>query len=125
MHDRDQWAAQQTAFLEGYRALFVEEWRRKRISNVDMARSLGKSVSLVNKLKAGRVPLTSRLVDQFVAVLGIDPTRALFAVGILGNYLYYFDPQFIQSFPKAILLCQEFVEQYASLHPAECEKAAA
>ncbi|RYE97924.1 MAG: hypothetical protein EOO77_38150, partial [Oxalobacteraceae bacterium] len=52
--------------MNRYRLLFVEEWRRQRFTNAQMAKRLGKSLSLTNKLKAGTTPLTAPVIDKFV-----------------------------------------------------------
>lgn len=88
--------------LDRYRKLFVEEWRRQRITNVDMACRLGRSLSLVNKLKKGSTPLTGPIIDQFIRILGIDPIRAMFAVDIAQSHMSYFDPKFQSACTTAI-----------------------
>ena len=53
----------------------MAEWRLKKVTNAEMARRLGKSLSLVNKIRAGQTPFTGRLIDQFVDILPVSYTH--------------------------------------------------
>lgn len=102
MRDLEQTDGHKQERMNRYRLLFVEEWRRQRFTNAQMAIRLGKSLSLTNKLKAGTTPLTAPVIDKFVEVLGINPIRAMFAVDIAMSHMSYFDPAFQSACTTAI-----------------------
>lgn len=83
-------------------ALFMAEWCLKKVTNAEMARRLGKSLSLVNKIRAGQTPFTGRLIDQFVDILQIDPVRAYIAVDILHEPMVYYSPRFATAVTKSL-----------------------
>ena len=112
MRDLEQTESQRIERQDRFRRLFVEEWRRQRITNVDMAKRLGRSLSLTNKLKAGTTPLTGPIIDQFVQVLGIDPIRAMFAVDIALSHLSYFDPKFQSACTTALSFFEKITVEF-------------
>lgn len=89
---------------KGFHTLFLIEWKRQGITNPEMARRLGRSASLVNKIKGGRAPLTGVLIDQLADILEINVVRAYFAVEILKEPMIYFDPAFNASINKTMTL---------------------
>ena len=80
----------------------MAEWRLKKVTNAEMARRLGKSLSLVNKIRAGQTPFTGRLTDQFVDILQIDPVRAYIAVDILHEPMVYDSPRFATAVTESL-----------------------
>lgn len=112
MRDLEPTETQRIARLDRFRKLFVEEWRRQRITNVDMAQRLGRSLSLTNKLKAGATPLTGPIIDQFVQVLGIHPIRAMFAVDIAHDHMSYFDPRWQSACTTAISFLDKVIVEF-------------
>lgn len=98
--------------MNRYRLLFVEEWRRQRFTNAQMAKRLGKSLSLTNKLKAGTTPLTAPVIDKFVEVLGINPIRAMFAVDIAMSHMSYFDPAFQSACTTALTFFDQVMVEF-------------
>lgn len=112
MRDLEQTEGQKQERLNRYRLLFVEEWRRQRFTNAQMAMRLGKSLSLTNKLKAGTTPLTAPVIDKFVEVLGIDPIRAMFAVDIAMSHMSYFDPGFQSACATAIKFFDQVLVEF-------------
>lgn len=112
MRDLEQTDGQNQERMNRYRLLFVEEWRRQRFTNVEMARLLGKSLSLTNKLKAGTTPLTAPIIDRFVEVLGIDPIRAMFAVDIALSHTCYFEPGFQSACTTAIKFFDQVMVEF-------------
>lgn len=112
MRDLEQTEGQKQERLNRYRLLFVEEWRRQRFTNAQMATRLGKSLSLTNKLKAGTTPLTAAVIDKFVEVLGIDPIRAMFAVDIAMSHMSYYDPAFQSACTTAITFFDQVIVEF-------------
>lgn len=96
----------------GFLTLFREEWRRRGLTNPEVANRLGRSLSLVVKIKAGRTPLTGHLIDQLAEILEIDVIRAFFAVDILNEPMIYFDPVFLQSLNKTMTLYEGMLTDY-------------
>lgn len=97
---------------KGFHTLFLIEWRRRGITNPEMARRLGRSPSLVNKIKGGRAPLTGLLIDQLAEILEINVVRAYFAVEILKEPMIYFDPVFDASINKTMALYAALLADY-------------
>jgi hypothetical protein len=112
MRDLEQTDGQKQERMNRYRLLFVEEWRRQRFTNAQMAIRLGKSLSLTNKLKAGTTPLTAPVIDKFVEVLGINPIRAMFAVDIAMSHMSYFDPAFQSACTTAITFFDQVMVEF-------------
>ena len=112
MRDLEQTEGQKKERMNRYRLLFVEEWRRQRFTNAEMAIRLGKSLSLTNKLKAGTTPLTAPVIDKFVEVLGINPIRAMFAVDIAMSHMSYFDPAFQSACTTAITFFDQIMVEF-------------
>ena len=96
MSDRSIGSQESIKRQECFRRLFLHEWRRRRITNKEMARRLGRSLSLINKIKACNAAVTPVIHNQLVAVLEIDIDVASFAIDILGKPELYFDPGFRQ-----------------------------
>lgn len=100
---------------QGFLTLFREEWRRKGLKNPEVATRLGRSLSLVVKLKSGRVNLTAQLIDQLAEILEIDVVGAFFAVDILNEPMIYFDPLFVQSLHRTMTLYEGMLDEYRAL----------
>lgn len=73
-------------------ALLVMEWRKSGISINMMASRLGKSESMVKKMKAGTSPISPKTFDQFVSILGLDPVRMFFSAFVLEDVKAYYSP---------------------------------
>lgn len=82
------------ARLAAYQAVLIEAWRRKAISNTEVATAIGRCTSLVSKLRTGRVPICSRVGNHLIDLLEMDRTRLFLAVEVAGDGRLYFDPAF-------------------------------
>jgi transcriptional regulator with XRE-family HTH domain len=102
----------------GFLTLFREEWRRRGLTNPQVAARLGRSLSLVVKIKAGRTPLTGHLIDQLVEILEIDVVRAFFAVDILNEPMIYFEPVLVQSLNKTMVMYEAILTAYRAQQDA-------
>lgn len=66
MSDRSIGSQESVKRQECFRRLFLHEWRRRRITNKEMARRLGRSLSLINKIKACNAAVTPVIHNQLV-----------------------------------------------------------
>ncbi len=80
--------------LEEHRLIIVEAWRRQGMKNAEVAAFLGRSVSLVSKIRNGRLPITARIVNQMIDLLCLDRTRLYLAIEVAHDGALYFDPTF-------------------------------
>lgn len=122
MHHEGKAFAVSTDRQRGFLILFKEEWKRRGLTNPEVANRLGRSLSLVVKIKAGRSPLTGHLIDQLAEILEIDVIAAYFAIDILNEPMIYFDPAFLSALNKTMSLYEDVLSTYRAqqerLHPA-------
>ena len=71
MTDQRNAASRQTE-TDFYYPLIIEQWNRRGVTNVEMARRLGKSVSLIGKVKSGRASFTAAMQIRVMEILEID-----------------------------------------------------
>ena len=105
MTDQRNAASRQTE-TDFYYPLIIEQWNRRGVTNVEMARRLGKSVSLIGKVKSGRASFTAAMQIRVMEILEIDRQRAFLAAVWMKTPLAYFD----DSFDKIYLVTCRFVE---------------
>ena len=79
MTDQRNAASRQTE-TDFYYPLIIEQWNRRGVTNVEMARRLGKSVSLIGKVKSGRASFTAAMQIRVMEILEtlaktLHPTR--------------------------------------------------
>lgn len=105
MTDQRNAASRQTE-TDFYYPLIIEQWNRRGVTNVEMARRLGKSVSLIGKVKSGRASFTAAMQIRVMEILEIDRQRAFLTAVWMKTPLAYFD----DSFDKIYLVTCRFVE---------------
>lgn len=80
--------------LEGCRIVIAETLRRHRLSDAEVARSLGVDRSYFGKVRRGERALTDQTLEQLIEYLQLDRRRLAMAVEVMERPELYFDLTF-------------------------------
>lgn len=92
-------------------ALLLMEWRRSGISIAKMAAHLGKSQSLVKKMKSSTTPVSARTFNQIVAILGLDPIRMYHAAFVMEDIKGYYAPDAMIEIDRSLTRLRPLLDQ--------------
>ena len=82
--------------------------RQSHVNSAELSRRTGMTKTKISRTLSGKSPIDLTVIQRMFLALGIDPQRALLAVGQFGDWNQYYDPTIVlcagllQHLPKTL-----------------------